>query len=254
MGDQSDRVARERESYDQGDVYEHSYKLQERFLHVFVGPHTRFCEDNYRDFIQRHVKGSVVLDYGCGNGWASLPLLPLGPARLIGIDISQKWVDEALRRATGSKAEFHVMDAHHLDFPDESFDLVLGRAILHHLDFEAAIKEVKRVLKRGGHAAFAEPLGDSPFAKFFRLLTPRAYTPDERALSRRQIEWADSQFPYHEHSFCGLLSTPVGMITSVILREKPNNAPLVWADRVDRMLMMSRFRFWMRYVYLMWSK
>ena len=69
------------------------------------------------------------------------------------------------------------MDAHHLDFPDESFDLVFGRAILHHLDFETAIKEVKRVLKRGGHAAFAEPLGDSPFAKLFRLLTPRAYTP-----------------------------------------------------------------------------
>ena len=57
MGNQSDRMARERESYDEGDVYEHSYKLQERFLHVFVGPNTHFCEENYRGFIQGHVRG-----------------------------------------------------------------------------------------------------------------------------------------------------------------------------------------------------
>ena len=42
----------------------------------------------------------------------------------------------------------------HLPFEDESFDLVFGHAVLHHLpDLDQAFREFKRVLRPGGHAA-----------------------------------------------------------------------------------------------------
>jgi len=48
------------------------------------------------------------------------------------------------------------MGAERLDYADESFDVVFGFAILHHLDLKPAIAELYRVLKPGGIAYFAE--------------------------------------------------------------------------------------------------
>ncbi len=44
-----------------------------------------------------------------------------------------------------------------LDFKNNSFDMVCGVSILHHLDYEKALKETYRVLKKGGKIFFTEP-------------------------------------------------------------------------------------------------
>ncbi|MGH2973844.1 MAG: class I SAM-dependent methyltransferase, partial [Solirubrobacterales bacterium] len=47
-------------------------------------------------------------------------------------------------------------EAEHLPFEDESFDLVFGHAVLHHIpDLERAFLEFRRVLRPGGVIAFA---------------------------------------------------------------------------------------------------
>jgi SAM-dependent methyltransferase len=57
-----------------------------------------------------------------------------------------------------------VADAERIPYPDGSFDLVVGHAVLHHIpDVPAALREVLRVLKPGGRFVFAgEPtrIGD----------------------------------------------------------------------------------------------
>jgi ubiquinone/menaquinone biosynthesis C-methylase UbiE len=252
------RVIRERESYDEGRVFAESDRLHKKFSHVFESPNTRFCEQCLADETRRSIEGASALDYGCGTGVSSLRLLSEGARHVVGIDISPKNIAEASERiatvaAAANRAEFRVMDAHQLLFPDGIFDVVVGRSILHHLEFQKAVNEVVRVLRKGGAAIFVEPLWGNPAAKLFRALTPNAHTPDEMPLSRDQIEWADSVFGTSRHFFCGFASTALGLLTSQVFRSA-DNAVLHLADSVDRVVMRTRFRYWMRCVYLFWRK
>lgn len=247
-----DRVAREQESYDEGSVWQNSNKLQRRFWHVFECPNTQYGEIFYKDFVASVIPNAVVLDYGCYDGSMSGHYLSFKPQRLVGIDISKRAIERAKERYD-DKAEFYVMDAHKLEFPDNSFDVVVGVSILHHLDFETAITEVQRVLKPGGYAIFQEPLRDNPGGKLVRALTPKARTADELPLSRKQIKWADNYIGGQKHVFTGLFSTALGMATSLVLK-KPDNWILVAADKLDRKLMHTPMRYWMRRAYLVWHK
>ena len=48
-------------------------------------------------------------------------------------------------------------NAEAMPYPDRHFDAAYGSSVLHHLDLDAALKEVFRVLKPGGRIVFAEP-------------------------------------------------------------------------------------------------
>ena len=109
-----------------------------------------------------------ALEIGAGTGYFSLNLAAAG---LIGdltcTDISVGMLDvlQANRRRLGLDSVNTVQaDAESLPFRDESFDLVLGHAVLHHLpDLDRAFAEIRRVLRPGGRILFAgEPsfLGD----------------------------------------------------------------------------------------------
>jgi phosphatidylethanolamine/phosphatidyl-N-methylethanolamine N-methyltransferase len=95
--------------------------------------------------------GERVLIVGCGTG-LDFELLPPG-IHLAAGDITPAMVNRARRRAKeqGLEADIRVMDAHSLDLPDDSFDVVLLHLILAVVpDPYAAISEAARVLKPGG--------------------------------------------------------------------------------------------------------
>jgi len=140
------------------------------------------------------VSGRTILDFGCGSGENSLLLARRG-ARVIGVDISTALLSLASRRLTlngfGAAATFIVGSAHDLPLPDNSVDGVLGIAILHHLDLEAAAREVRRVLRPGGVAIFQEPVRDSTVVRLVRKLIPyRApdVSPFERPLTTVELK------------------------------------------------------------------
>jgi SAM-dependent methyltransferase len=120
------------------------------------------------------VAGKTVLDYGCGNGENSLPLVSRG-ARVIGLDVSADLLRLARRlalRGLEDRATFLAASAHDIPLPEESVDVVMGIAILHHLDLAVAAEEVWRVLRPGGIAVFQEPVRNSQFLKTVRRLIP----------------------------------------------------------------------------------
>jgi len=109
------------------------------------------------------------LEIGAGTGYFSLNLIQAGTVReAVCTDISPGMVAalEANAAALGlaDVVEGAVVDAEELPFPESSFDLVLGHAVLHHIpDFARSFAEFHRVLRPGGVLAFAgEPsaLGD----------------------------------------------------------------------------------------------
>lgn len=187
---------------------------------------------DYEALIYEGVAGRRVLEYGCGTGGHSLEIAQRGGI-VTGIDISEVGVSmaEAKAREQGlGNATYRVMDAEHLEFPDGSFDVVIGEGILHHLNLEKAYGEISRVLAPGGQAIFMEPLGHNLAMNMFRSRTPHLRTPDEHPLRKPDLELARSYFGscsfrfYHLFSFGALL----------LLKTKLFWPAVGFLDRVDR--------------------
>ena len=99
-----------------------------------------------------------ALEIGAGTGYFSLNLASQGLIRnLTATDISPGMLKSLASTAKdlGIKVRTVVTDAENLPFPDESFDVVLGHAVLHHIpDLDKAFSEFFRVLKPGGMIVF----------------------------------------------------------------------------------------------------
>jgi ubiquinone/menaquinone biosynthesis C-methylase UbiE len=99
------------------------------------------------------------LEIGAGTGYFSLNLLNAGVVEhATCTDISPGMLEalEANARKLGREVETAPCDAAELPFPDGSFDLVLGHAVLHHLPaLERSFAEFARVLRPGGTLFFA---------------------------------------------------------------------------------------------------
>jgi len=163
---------------------EHTHPLP-RFFHEYV--HSVFGD----------LHGKVVLELGCGGGGNLITLASRG-AVVYGIDISRNVIEHCNRVISKSlfveKITAQVGDIHAMDFPDESFDIIYGHCVLHHVDLEPAVNEIHRCLKKGGKGIFVEPLGHNLFITLFRKLTPRIRTPTEKPILFSDYEIFSKKF------------------------------------------------------------
>lgn len=142
------------------------------------------------------------LEIGSGTGYFSLNLLQMGAIeRLTATDISPGMLQQLAKTAAelGLEVETVRTEAESLPFKDESFDLVFGHAVLHHIpDLDRAFAEFRRVLRPGGAIVFAgEPsrYGDrlAALPKRVGLLTAPAWRRLVRAQSRAIAEAEQSE-------------------------------------------------------------
>lgn len=94
-----------------------------------------------------------ILDVGCGIGGSSVYLAQKFQAAVTGVTLSPVQAQRATERsqAAGVNATFHVADALHMPFPDDSFDLVWSLESGEHMpNKEQFLQECWRVLKPGG--------------------------------------------------------------------------------------------------------
>lgn len=100
-----------------------------------------------------------ALEIGAGTGYFTLNLMQAGViGQAVCSDISPGMLQMLASNAQrlGAEVETVRSDAERLPFPDASFDLVLGHAVLHHLpDLDQAFAEFNRVLRAGGTVLFA---------------------------------------------------------------------------------------------------
>jgi len=160
------------------------------------------AKQRYRQLVTDLSAGTDMLEYGCGRGSMAWSAVGLG-ARVTGIDLSSRAIEQARHEAARRRvsAEFCEMNAESLDFATDSFDLVCGSGILHHLDLTRAYSEIARVLRPDGTAVFYEPLGHNPAINLYRRLTPRLRTPDEHPLMMSDLELAQTWFRHVDAEF-----------------------------------------------------
>jgi len=115
-----------------------------------------------------NVRGSRVLDMGCGQGFFSRQLAQAG-AEVVGVDLSERQVANAARheREKPLGIEYIVMDATQVAdrWGEGSFDMVTACMSLHDMPEPGrALKAAHRLLKGNGRCVFSavHPVMDAP--------------------------------------------------------------------------------------------
>lgn len=108
-----------------------------------------------------HVKDMRVLEIGCGPGVGTeLIFKQFGAQSVYSFDIDPTMVKKARKRLSSyepHRLTLSVGDVNAIEAEDESFDAVFDAWILHHVpNWQAAITEIRRVLKPGGRFFFQE--------------------------------------------------------------------------------------------------
>ncbi len=87
-----------------------------------------------------------------------------------GLDISPEAIKkaEAAARELGFNATCLVADAENTTLEGDSFDVIIGSGILHHLNLDNALAELRRITRKSGCCVFTEPLGYNPMINLFR--------------------------------------------------------------------------------------
>jgi ubiquinone/menaquinone biosynthesis C-methylase UbiE len=107
--------------------------------------------------------GEIVLEVGPGTGYYTLTVAP-AVERLHIFDLQQQMLDHTMRRAAQAgldNVEPRQGDAHSLPYADATFDAAYLVTVLGEIpDQEAALRELRRVLRPGGRVVVGELFGD----------------------------------------------------------------------------------------------
>lgn len=159
-----------------------------------------------------------VLELGAGTGFFALNLKLAGLVDEVHVsDLSPGMVEAAKANAQrlGFEIDGRVADAESLPYEDDSFDLVVGHAVIHHIpDVEAALREVVRVLRPGGRFVIAgEP---TTIGHWYARHISRATWETATRVSRLppfRAKWAREQAELDESSRAAALEAVVDLHT-----------------------------------------
>ena len=97
------------------------------------------------------LQGKAVLDLGCGYGWHCSFAAKQGAARVLGLDLSRRMVEEAKKRNAEKQIEYRVRGIEEYEYPETMWDCVVSNLALHYIeDIESVFQKVHRTLKPGG--------------------------------------------------------------------------------------------------------
>lgn len=179
--------------------------------------------------------GKRVVEYGCGLGKLTV-LLARSGAHVSAFGISSESVAVARERArlvgVDSQINFDVAAGESLPYEDASFDVAFGMAVIHHLDPLAGSRELRRIVRPGGLAAFSEPLGTNPLIRFARDHLPyRDKTERGADIPLRRSDIRAWTAPFSEAKVHGI------QLVSMIERAFGYGSVIRPLRRVDRVLL-----------------
>ncbi|MGQ0639622.1 MAG: methyltransferase domain-containing protein [Gemmatimonadaceae bacterium] len=192
-----------------------------------------------QNWIKKHAKGKVFLDYCCGEGGVTLLGAEAGASLAIGIDISPLSIDICRRtaeeRGMTKNTRFVVGDCERTGLPDNSVDSIIALGVLHHLDLSYAFPEIRRILKPGGRLHAMEALAYNPAIAIYRRLTPGLRTEWERhhILSLKEMRFAKHFFSVENVRYFHLTS----VLTTPLRKTPVFKSALKVANALDNVLL-----------------
>jgi glycosyltransferase involved in cell wall biosynthesis/ubiquinone/menaquinone biosynthesis C-methylase UbiE len=139
------------------NYYLHDKHFNQRFRNVY-------------QLVNELTDKSNILDIGCATGEITASLHDRFRCNTTGLDISDRMIELCKSKYSNTNLHFEVGDITNLRFQNSEFDLILSSSVIEWInDYEKAIVEVSRVLKRGGQWIVSLPNWDSPFRKAEKL-------------------------------------------------------------------------------------
>lgn len=113
----------------------------------------------------------AVLDMGCGDGHFTIHFWNAGnPRSLTGVDAAAQAIRISNKNKQDRPIEFMVGNAHHLPYPDNSFDVVLIQSILHHDDDPQGM--IREAFRLAPLILIHEPNGNNLGLKIIEKISP----------------------------------------------------------------------------------
>ena len=178
-----------------------------RFENIFYKAIYNSDEDFF-NFLKLNSIDLNILDYGCGVGHSLKKVAEFSPKKVTGIDISEISIEKAkeIIHDLNSNVELLVDNCEKTKFKNDTFDIVYGTGILHHLNISLCLEEIGRILKPGGKFIFIEPLGTNPLINLYRKLTPKSRSIDEHPLVNHDFSLIQKQFSKIKVKYYGFLT------------------------------------------------
>ena len=173
-----------------------------------------------------------VLELGCGTGLYTERMLP-HCGELVAADISEALLHEARSKVSDGRVSFVRQNLEQIE-PEavgRDFDAAFGCSVLHHLDLDATLPQLRRLLAPGAELAFSEP----------NLLNPQVRLMFSRfRWARRKWATSDTEMAFYPWELRAIFErhgfTVVQLLTFDFMHPAVPRALLSLARRLDRVL------------------
>ncbi len=192
--------------------------LVDEFFEACTSPENRIIIERLGD-----LHGKKVLELGCGAGEAAVYFAKKG-ANVTATDISTGMlrVLEKVAKRHGTSVTTKQTASDHLDFPDESFDIVYAANLLHHVEIDSTLAEVERVLKPGAVFAAWDPLAHNPLINIYRRMATEVRTDNEHPLRMSDLQLFKNRFAQVTYETTWLFALWIFIRFFIIERVNPN--------------------------------
>ena len=216
-------------------------KSQGKFYKALYGLYSDFL-----NILKNETKTKDVLDFGCGIGNLTEKVINFYPKKIVAVDISEEAIKKARNNPNLNKKniEYRVENCEDLNLNSDSFDVAYGSGILHHLNLNKSLSELKRILKKDGKIIFIEPMATNPIINLYRKFTPNARTSDEHPFKFGDIELIKSLFVNVEVKYYGFFT----LIFFLFYKEAEKSSLFQILKKMDEKILNSRY-----FKFLAWS-
>jgi 2-polyprenyl-3-methyl-5-hydroxy-6-metoxy-1,4-benzoquinol methylase len=212
------------------------YLVPEKLVDPVLRP---WGDYEYAYSLMGKIENKKLLDYGAGDGWNAISFAR-EKAQVWAIDISNSGIELVKKKAKANGvSDFivaEVRDCYNTGFPDDMFEIIFGGGVLHHLDVEAAARELKRILNPQGVAIFYEPIRDTKIMDIIKamvlfLIRRKASeeTENESPMTSERIDLLKQYFGLVKHRHFNVLTSVTALFHSESLKKV--------LSRVDHFLM-----------------
>ena len=242
--DQAARAARWREEAGYFDALVGGMGLLDpAVLRRYLKPRRPWHSKEWRFMALGRLEGKAVLDVGCGPGDNAV-ILALRGGKVTGVDVSERSIELAERRARASGAKvpprFLCAPVETAELPERSFDGIWGDGVLHHLipELDAVLARLARLARPGARFVFSEPVNLVPALRRLRLALPIPLdgTSLERPLEEPELAMIRRHVPDLSLRMFGLL----GRLNRFVVPAGLEHAPAAGQFAADALCLADR--------------